>query len=57
MHEIPEIANYYGGLTFFEDKEKGKFFWGIEDGGYPDYHEISESLFNELMKHTGKGKC
>jgi hypothetical protein len=47
---ITEISNYYGGLSAHE--QDGKFFWGISDhDGETEYHEIPESLYNELKKY------
>jgi len=51
--QIGDIGNYYGGLHVFE--RDGKFYWTIEDWNgisFDDYdiQEISESLYNELIK-------
>ena len=46
---IGEIGNYYGNLSV---KEKGgKFYWGIENYNGTYWEEISEDLYNALLKH------
>lgn len=55
MQDIGYIGNYYGGL--FVKKENDKFYWIIEnyDTDFDDiteWEEISESLYNELIKHN-----
>ena len=48
--DIGEIGNYYGCLEVRTDGKK--FEWSI--GNYDGYfwEEISETLYNELMKHN-----
>lgn len=55
MQEIGNIGNYYGGLNV--KKENDKFYWIIENYNtdFNDislWEEISESLYNELIKHN-----
>jgi hypothetical protein len=47
-----EIGNAYGGLLIKE--ENGKFYWTIEGYCGDDWHEIPESLYIELLKHSNK---
>ena len=55
MKDIGNIGNYYGGLVV--KKENDKFYWIIENYNtdFDDisrWEEISESLYNELIKHN-----
>ncbi len=51
-YEINDICNYYGILTVKE--EDGKFFWSIHDHyDEHNWHEISETLYVELLKYQG----
>ena len=45
---IGKIGNYYGGLTV--KSEGDKYFWGIEDYSGMDWQEITEELYNALIK-------
>lgn len=53
--QIGNIGNYYGGLSI--KTENGKFYWIIENydtdmEDISDWSEISEDLYNELLKHV-----
>lgn len=48
--DIGEIGNYYGGLEVRTDGKK--FEWSITDYFGDSWEEISENLYNELMKHN-----
>lgn len=48
QHSIGEIGNYYGGLLI--KKEKGKYFWSIENYSGCEWEEITESLYKELVR-------
>ena len=47
--DIGGIGNYYGGLEV--KKESERFWWSIEDWNGHYWEEITESLYNELVKH------
>lgn len=49
QREIGEIDNTYGGLRVKE--ENGIYFWSIEDYCTSKWKRISQSLYDELMKH------
>ena len=45
---IGNIGNYHGGLSV--KKEDGKFYWGIQDWDDTSWEEISETLYDALLK-------
>lgn len=45
---VGSIGNQYGGFAVKE--EYGKFFWCVEDPCGDDWEEITESLYNEIIK-------
>jgi len=47
--EIGGIGSYYGGLLI--KKEKGEYYWGIENYAETDWEKIDKELFYELLKH------
>lgn len=49
---IGSIESYYGGLYAY--KKHGRYFWYIKGAFNNEEEEISESLFNELLKHKNK---
>lgn len=51
---IGTIGNYYGGLHI--KKQKGKFFWGIEDHSETRFEEIPKDLFEKLKKYENGKK-
>ena len=50
MDEIKDINiwNTYGGLRV--KSSNGKFYWSIRDYWGDDWSEISEELYNEIIK-------
>ncbi len=49
--EIGHICNHYGSL--YVKEENGIYYWSIENyDGFSIQEEISESLYNELIKHN-----
>jgi hypothetical protein len=50
MTRIGGIYNYYGYLEV--KKEDGKFWWSIENWDGHEWEEISEELYNMLLKHN-----
>lgn len=47
-----ELSNYYGVVEVKE--ENGKFYWGLGDWNEEDnWREVSEELYNEILKHIG----
>jgi hypothetical protein len=49
MKRIGKIENYYGGL--YVKEVENKYYWTIEDYFGNKWEEISETLYNELLKH------
>ena len=50
ISRMPDISNYYGGLSVKE--EAGKFFWSIENYDGENWYEIPASLYAELMSFS-----
>jgi len=49
---IGSINNYYGGLTI--GRIEGVPHWSIENYDGYEWEEISENLYEELLKHKSK---
>jgi hypothetical protein len=53
--KIGNIGNYYGDLRVRVDQ--GKFYWGIDNYNGTDWEEITEELYNALVKFNNKPPC
>lgn len=51
---IGNIGNYYGGLKILKYNEK--YYWDITGYGGDDPQEITEDLYNELLKFQNASK-
>jgi len=49
---IGKISNYYGGL--WVKQEGRRYYFSIENYAGDEWEEISETLYNELLKHNKK---